>query len=60
MHEPDASVVHFARWRPFAQNAVSRSAVSSPAREEEGGAREAADTIARSCARGEQLPEAAE
>jgi hypothetical protein len=27
VHEPDDGVVHFARWRPYDQNAVSRSAV---------------------------------
>jgi hypothetical protein len=34
VHEPHDGVVHFAKWRPFAQNAVSRSAVPAPAREE--------------------------
>jgi hypothetical protein len=33
VHEPDDGVVHFARWRPLGQNAVSGSAVPSPARE---------------------------
>jgi hypothetical protein len=35
VHEPDDGVVHFAKWRPFGQNALARSAVPSPAREEE-------------------------
>jgi hypothetical protein len=34
VHEPDDGVVHFARWRPFDHNAVSRSAVLAPARED--------------------------
>jgi hypothetical protein len=47
VHEPDDRVVHFAKWRPFDQDAVSRSAVSAPAREDDGAAREvAADAIA--------------
>ena len=33
--EPDHGMVHFAKWRPFDQNAVSRSAVPSPAREDD-------------------------
>ena len=37
VHEPDDGVVHFAKWTPFDQDAVSCSAVSSPAREEDGG-----------------------
>src|SRR5262245_9275230 len=35
-HEPDDGVMHFAKWRPFVQNAVSRSAILAPAREEDG------------------------
>jgi hypothetical protein len=35
VHEPDDGVVHFAKWRPFAQNAVSRSAVLAPALEKD-------------------------
>jgi hypothetical protein len=31
VHEPDDNVVHFARWRPFDQNAACRSAFSGPA-----------------------------
>jgi hypothetical protein len=31
VHEPDDGVVHFARWRPFDQHAVSRSVVPSSA-----------------------------
>ena len=47
--EPDDGVVHFGRWRPFDQNALSRSAILAPAREDDGaGRRVAADTIARS------------
>jgi hypothetical protein len=41
VYEPDDGVVHFARWRPFDQNAVSRSAVSAPAREDDGAGRAA-------------------
>jgi hypothetical protein len=40
VHEPDDGVVHFARWRPFDPNAVSRSAVPAPAREDDMGGRE--------------------
>src|SRR5262245_15102325 len=40
VHEPNDGVVHFARWRPFNQNAVSRSAVLAPAREEDMAGRE--------------------
>jgi hypothetical protein len=39
VHEPDDGAVHFARWRPFDQHAVSRSAVPSPAREDDGAGR---------------------
>jgi hypothetical protein len=61
VHEPDDGVVYFARWRPLDQNAVSRSAVPSPAREDDGVARRVdADAIARSSAGGEQFAEAAE
>jgi hypothetical protein len=35
IYGPDDGVVHFARWRPFAPNAVFRSAVPAPAREED-------------------------
>jgi hypothetical protein len=38
-HEPDDGVAHFARWRPFNQDAVSRSAVQAPACEDDGGDR---------------------
>jgi hypothetical protein len=31
--EPDDGVVHFARWRPFDQNALSRSPILAPARD---------------------------
>jgi hypothetical protein len=37
VHEPDDGVVHFARWRSFAQDAVYRSAVPAPASEDDGG-----------------------
>jgi hypothetical protein len=61
MHEPDDGVVHFARWTPFDQNARSRSAVPSPAREDDEGAREvAADTNASPRLDRESIPEAAE
>jgi hypothetical protein len=36
VYEPDDGVVHFARWRPFGQDAVSLSAVPLPARAEDG------------------------
>jgi hypothetical protein len=39
VHEPDDGVVHFAKWRPLDQIAVSRSAVSAPARAEDGAGR---------------------
>ena len=58
VHEPDDGVVHFARWRPFDQNAVSRSAVPAPAREEDRVGIWGAMT--HSGAAGEQLPEAAQ
>jgi hypothetical protein len=49
VREPDGGVVHFGRWRPLDQNAVSRSAVLAPAREGDGVGRVvAADPIARS------------
>ena len=35
VYEPDDGTVHFARWTPLDQNAVSRSAVPPPAREDE-------------------------
>jgi hypothetical protein len=35
VYEPDDGVAHFAKWRPFDQDAVSRSAVPAPAREED-------------------------
>ena len=61
VHEPDDGVVHFARWRPFDQNAVSRSAVPAPAREEDRvGIWGAGDRMAHPGAAGEQLPEAAQ
>jgi hypothetical protein len=48
VHEPDDGLAHFAKWRPFDPNAVSRSAVPAPAREEDESRREVAvDTIAR-------------
>jgi hypothetical protein len=31
--EPDDGAVHFARWRPFDQNALSRSPILAPARD---------------------------
>jgi hypothetical protein len=33
--EPDDGVVHFGRWRPFDQNALSRSAIVAPVSEED-------------------------
>jgi hypothetical protein len=39
VHEPDDGVVHFARRRLFDQDAVSRSAVPSPAREDDAAGR---------------------
>jgi hypothetical protein len=35
VHEPDDGVVHFARWRPLNQDALSGSAVPAPAREDD-------------------------
>ena len=59
--EPDDGVVHFARWTPFVQNAVSRSAVQPSAREDDAAGRVvAADTIAHSNVGGEELATAAE
>jgi hypothetical protein len=51
VYEPDEGMVHFARWRPIDQNAVSRSAVPPPAREEDGTARRVAPTRSRVLAR---------
>jgi hypothetical protein len=61
VHEPDDGLVHFARWRPFGQNAVSGSAVPAPAREDDGvGRREvAADIIASPRSNRRAMPEAA-
>ena len=54
--EPDNGVVHFARWIPFDQNAVSRSAVQPPAREQDGAGRVVAlEHIVRSMRSGEGL-----
>jgi hypothetical protein len=39
VYEPNDGVVHFARWRPLDQSAVSRSAVLAPAREDDGSGR---------------------
>ena len=51
VNEPDDGVVHFARWRPLDQSAVSRSAVLAPAREDDRASRRvAADTVAYSSA----------
>jgi hypothetical protein len=52
VYEPDEGMVHFARWRPIDQNAVSRPAVPPPARED--------DSITCSGAGGGRLAEAAE
>jgi hypothetical protein len=62
VHEPDDGVVHFARWRPFGQNAVSRSAVPAPAREDDRAGRGGGplDTNASLCSDSSVLPEAAE
>ena len=60
-HEPDDGVVHFAKWRPFNQDALSCSAVPAPAREADRvGRGGASDTIARSSPGAEPLAEAAE
>jgi hypothetical protein len=60
VHESDDGIVHFARWRPFDQNGVSRSAGPAPAREDDGvGRRVATDTIARSGTGGESMAETA-
>ena len=34
--EPDDGVVHFAKWRPFDQNALSCSPILAPARDRPG------------------------
>jgi hypothetical protein len=61
VHEPDYGVVHFTHWRPFDQNALSGSAVPSPAREEDGvGRGEPLDTNGSLCSDLPVLPEAAE
>jgi hypothetical protein len=61
VYEPNDGTVHFVRWRPFDQNAASRSAVLPSAREDDAaGTPLAADTIAHSCEGREQLAEAAE
>ena len=61
VNEPDKGVVHFAKWTPFDQNAVSRSAVQPPASEEDAAVRRtAAGAIAGPSAGGEQSAEAAE
>jgi hypothetical protein len=61
VHEPDDGAVHFARWRPFYQDAVSRSAVPSPAREEDAAGGMYSRRHERlSTADQESIPEAAE
>jgi hypothetical protein len=35
VHEPADGVVHFTSWRPFDQDALSRSAGLAPAREDD-------------------------
>jgi hypothetical protein len=61
VHEPDDGTAHFVRWRPFDQNAPSRSAVLPPARGEDRAGREVtADMIAHSGAAREQSAEASE
>jgi hypothetical protein len=61
VYEPDDGVVHFAKWRPFDQDAVSCSAVPAPAREEDGvGRGEPLDTNGSLCSDLPVLPEAAE
>jgi hypothetical protein len=62
VYEPDDGVVQFARWRPFDQNTVSRSAASAPARNDDRAVRGEvpADTSTGCRARGELLAEAAE
>jgi hypothetical protein len=56
VNEPDDGVVHFARWRPFNEDAVSRSAVLAPAREDDGSGRRrvAGDTVTHSSAGADQ------
>jgi hypothetical protein len=61
VHEPDDGLAHFARWRPFRQHAVSRSAVPPPAREKDRAGREVAvDPNASPRSDRESFPEAAE
>jgi hypothetical protein len=60
-YEPDDGVVQFARWRPFDQNAVSRSAVPASASEQDTAGREiATDTNASPRSDRAPIPEAAE
>ena len=61
VYEPDDGVVHFAKWRPIKQNAVSRSAVLAPAREDiHPGGGVPADTSAFLRLDREEMPDAAE
>jgi hypothetical protein len=53
--EPDDGVVHFARWRPFDQNALSRSPILAPARD-----RPDPEALAHETATTEAIAEAAE
>jgi hypothetical protein len=52
VYEPEDGVVHFARWRPLDQNAVSRSAVLAPSRESDGAGRGLRHKRAIWCRRG--------
>jgi hypothetical protein len=61
VHATDHGEVHFAKWRPLDQDAISRFAVPAPAREtNEGGRRVAAQTTASLRSDRESTPEAAE
>ena len=61
VHEPDDGVVHFAKWTPFDQNALSRSVGLAPARESVRAARGIpADPNASRRPDRDSIPEAAE
>jgi hypothetical protein len=59
--EPDDGVVHFARWRPFDQNALSRSPILAPARDwPDPGMEGSEEALAHETATTEAIAEAAE
>jgi hypothetical protein len=61
VHEPDDGIVHFARWRPFDQNALSRSPILAPARDRpDTGMEGSEEALAHETATTEAIAEAAE